>query len=105
MSTIEQIDCHMPRQLDSNSWNRTIGRNSQRKGQGKRMEEHRCRITATVVEDYRCRSLLDSAQVVTPDPRYKCLQRRMNVEVEDSRCSSFSIQMEDPRCKDLAPKW
>ena len=105
MSTIEQINCRMTRQLDSNSWKTTIGRNSRRKGQGKKMEEHRCRIVATVVEDYRCKSLLDSAQVVTQDPRYKCLHRRVDVEVEDSRCSAVSSEMEDPRCRGLASKW
>lgn len=105
MSAIEQTDCRMPRQLDSNLWKRIIGRNNQRKGQGKKMDEHRCRMVATVVEDYRCKSLLDSAQAVTQDPRYKCLHRRVDVEVEDSRCSTVSSEMEDPRCRGLASKW
>jgi len=93
VSTIEQINCRMPRQLDCNLWKRIIGRNNQRKGQGKKMEEHRCRMVATVVEDYRCKSLLGSAQVVTQDPRYKCLHRRVDVQVEDSRCSTVLIEM------------
>jgi hypothetical protein len=69
------------------------------------MEEHRCRIVATVVEDFRCKSLLDSSQIVMQDPRYRCLYRRAEVEVEDSRCSSVAAEMEDPRCKGLSLKW
>jgi len=83
----------------------TIGRNNQRKGQDKSMEEHRCRIAATVVEDFRCKSLLDSSQIVSQDPRYRYLYRRVEVEVEDSRCNSVAAKIEDPRCKGLSLKW
>jgi hypothetical protein len=69
------------------------------------MEEHRCKMATTVVEDFRCKSLLDSAFIVTQDPRYKCLHRRVDVEVEDSRCGSVAIETEDPRCKGLSLKW
>jgi hypothetical protein len=69
------------------------------------MEEHRCRMVAMEVEDFRCKSLLDSALIVTRDPRYKSLHRGVDVEVEDSRCSSVAIEMEDPRCKGLSLKW
>jgi hypothetical protein len=69
------------------------------------MEEHRCRMLATAVEDFRCSSLLDGALIATQDPRYQGLHRRVDVEVEDSRCSSVAIEMEDPRCKGLSLKW
>jgi hypothetical protein len=69
------------------------------------MEEHRCRIAATVMEDVRCKSLLGSPQNVTQDPRYRCLYRRVEVEVEDSRCKSVAAEIEDPRCKGLSLKW
>jgi hypothetical protein len=62
-------------------------------------------MVATAVEDFRCTSLLDSALIVTQDPRYKCLHRQVDVEVEDSRCSSVAMEMEDPRCKGLSLKW
>lgn len=105
VSTIEQIKFNRPRQLDITSRMETIGRGNQRKGQDKSMEEHRCRIAAMVVEDFRCKSLLDSAHIVTQDPRYRCLYRRVEVEVEDSRCNSVAAEMEDPRCKGLSLKW
>lgn len=66
------------------------------------MEEHRCRIAATVVEDFRCKSLIDSSQIAMQAPRYRCLYPRVDVEVEDSRCNSAAIEMEDPRCKGLS---
>jgi len=69
------------------------------------MEDQRCRIVAIAVEDFRCKSLLDSALTVTQDPRYKCLHRSVEVEVEDSRCSRVAIEMEDPRCQGLFLKW
>jgi hypothetical protein len=105
VSTIEQIKLNRPRQLDITSWMEMIGRSNQRKGQDKSMEEHRCRIAASVVEDFRCKSLLDSPQIVTQDPRYRCLYRRVGVEVEDSRCNSVAAETEDPRCRGLSLKW
>jgi len=69
------------------------------------MEEHRCRMVATAVEDSRCKNLLDSASIVTQDPRYRFLHRRVDVEIRDSRCSCVAIEMEDPRCKGLSLKW
>ena len=69
------------------------------------MEEHRCGMAAAAVEDFRCMNLFDSATIVTQDPRYTFLYRRVDVEVEDSRCSRVAIKMEDPRCQSLALKW
>jgi hypothetical protein len=62
-------------------------------------------MLATAIEDLRCTSLFDSAVIVTRDPRYKCLHRRVDIEVEDSRCISVAIAMEDPRCKGLSLNW
>ena len=75
------------------------------KGQDQRMEEHRCRVAATAVDDLRCRGSFDSTLIVDEDPRYACIDRRMDLEVEDSRCSSVAMKMEDPRCQGLSLKW
>jgi len=69
------------------------------------MEEPRCRMVAAAAEDSCRSSFLDSALNVTHDPRYICLHRGVQVEVEDSRCGPVAIQMEDPRCNDLSSKW
>lgn len=69
------------------------------------MEEQRCGMVAIAAEDFRCTGLIDSAQMVTRDPRYKSLHHLVDIEVEDSRYSSVAIAMEDPRCKGLPLKW
>jgi hypothetical protein len=82
-----------------------IARNSHQEGEDKSMEEHRCKVVASAVEDLRCRLLLDSAPTVAEDPRCKYLHRRVEIEVEDSRCNSVAMEMEDPRCMGLSLKW
>jgi hypothetical protein len=69
------------------------------------MEELRCRVAAAATDDCRCKHLLDGATTPMYDPKYKSLHRRIEIEVEDSRCNSVSIEMEDPRCKSLSSKW
>jgi hypothetical protein len=69
VSTIEQIKSNRPRQLDITSRMEMIVRGNQRKGQDKSMEEHRCRIAAAVVEDFRCKNLLDSAHDCDSGPQ------------------------------------
>jgi hypothetical protein len=69
------------------------------------MEDHRCRMEAAATEDCRCNYLLDSAMTTTHDPRYKSLRSRVGIEVEDCRYNSASIEMEDPRCKNLSSMW
>lgn len=62
-------------------------------------------MVATAVEDFRCRSLHDSALIVTEDPRYTRLGTRLSVEIEDSRYNSVAVAMEDPRCQALSLNW
>jgi hypothetical protein len=82
-----------------------IGRKSQRKGEDKNMEEHRCRMAAAATDDCRCKNLLDSAMTGMEDPRYKSLHRHVDIEVEDPRCNYVVMEMEDPRCEGLSLKW
>jgi hypothetical protein len=69
------------------------------------IEQIKCRMPYQLDIDSCCKRLLDSVQVAAQDPRYKCLHRRVDVEAEDNRCSTVSIEMEDTRCKGLASKW
>jgi hypothetical protein len=70
-----------------------------------KMEDHRCRMEVSAIEDCRCNNLLDSATTKTEDPRYKGLHRRLEIEVEDFRCNRVVMKMEDPRCKGLSLMW
>jgi hypothetical protein len=69
------------------------------------MEEHRCNMEAAATDDCRCKYLIDSAMTLTSDPRYKSLRRRVEIEVEDCRRNTVSIEMEDPRCRNLPLMW
>jgi hypothetical protein len=69
------------------------------------MEEHRCRMEAASTEDCRCKYLHESAIPPAHDPRYKHLRLQVELEVEDCRCNSVSLEMEDPRCKNLLTMW
>jgi hypothetical protein len=69
------------------------------------VEDHRCRIVAVVAEDCRCRNRFDGTTIEAEDPRYKSLTRRVDIEVEDSRCNNIAFEMEDPRCRGLTSKW
>jgi hypothetical protein len=69
------------------------------------MEEHRCRIVAVVADDCRCKNRFDEAIIEAEDPRYRSLRCRVDIEVEDSRCNSIAVKMEDPRCRGLSLKW
>ena len=66
------------------------------------MEEHRCRIVATAMEDSRCSSSLNSGLIEVEDLRYKSLRSCSVIEVEDRRCNSAMIGMEDPQVSEPA---
>ena len=69
------------------------------------MEEDRCRIVATRLEDSRCISSLNSGLSEVEDPRCMSLQSRVVIEIEDRRCNSVTIGIEDPRCQNLRTRW
>lgn len=69
------------------------------------MEEHRCKIVATAMEDSRCMSSLNIGLFDVEDPRYIGLQHRVVIEIDDGRCNRVTIGMEDPRCQNLRMKW
>jgi hypothetical protein len=69
------------------------------------MEDQRCNMAASGTDDCRCTNLLDSAINETQDPRYKNLNSRNGMGVEDSRCSRVEMKMEDPRCNGLSSIW
>ena len=68
------------------------------------MEEHRCKIVATAIEDSRCVSLINDGILEMEDPCSISLQSRVVIEIEDRRCNSVAIRREDPRCQDLRMK-
>jgi hypothetical protein len=70
-----------------------------------RMEEHRCIVAATGMEDSRCQSLLDGVVVDMEDQRCTSLRPSAAIMIEDCRCKSVAIRMEDPRCNYLHTKW
>lgn len=70
-----------------------------------RMEEYRCRIVATGMEDSRCQSLLDGSVAEMEDPRCRSLHFSAAIEVEDCRSNCATILMEDPRCNNLHTRW
>ena len=69
------------------------------------MEEHRCKIAATWMEDSRCQSLLVGVVVEMEDRRCKGLSLASGLEMEDSRFTKVATRMEDPRCSSLRAKW
>ena len=69
------------------------------------MDEDRCKMVATEMEDSRCSNPLSGGLNRLEDPRYYGLRDRMTIDVEDCRCNSVGIQMEDPRCAGLQSKW
>jgi hypothetical protein len=69
------------------------------------MDEHRCKIVATWMEDSRCQCLLNGVIVEIEDQRYQSLNLSAVIEIEDYRCNRVAIQMEDPRCNSLRPRW
>jgi hypothetical protein len=50
-------------------------------------------------------NLLSGVAIEGEDPRYKRLQDRAVLEIEDPRCSHTSVRMEDPRCQNLRIAW
>jgi hypothetical protein len=62
-------------------------------------------MVATETDDLRCSSLIFGSQIEVEEPRYKSLHRLVDLEVEDSRCNSAAVAMEDPRCQCLSSKW
>ena len=69
------------------------------------MEEYRCKIVASEMEDSRLKSLLNRESVQLEDPRYKSLHTRGAIEIEDCRFNSVAIAMEDPRCQSMLVTW
>ena len=69
------------------------------------MEEHRCRIVASEIDDSRLKSLPNCEPIQVEDPRYRGLRARCAIEIEDSRFNSVAIAMEDPRCRGMFVAW
>jgi len=62
-------------------------------------------MVAAGMEDSRCNNPLIAGLNQLEDPRYSGLPDRLTIDVEDCRCNSVAIQMEDPRCMGLQSKW
>jgi len=69
------------------------------------MDEHRCKIAATRIDDRRCQRLLGSVVVEIEDQRCRSLNLSAVIEIEDCRSNLVTLQMEDPRCNNLRPRW
>jgi hypothetical protein len=69
------------------------------------MEEHRCKIVASEMEDSRLKSLPNSEPIQLDDPRYEGLRTRDTIKIEDCRFNSVAIAMEDPRCRSMHVTW
>ena len=69
------------------------------------MDEHRCKIAATGIEDSRCPSLLNGVVIEPEDQRCRSLNMSAVIEIEDCRFNRVTLQMEDPRCNNLRPRW
>jgi len=69
------------------------------------MEDPRCRIAASEMEDHRCGNLLSGVVIEIEDPRLESLFCRMALEIEDPRCMRVTVEMEDHRCKSLFMTW
>jgi predicted phosphoadenosine phosphosulfate sulfurtransferase len=69
------------------------------------MEDYRCRIVATKVENPRYKQLITGVMIVQEDSRCKNLCFSLTTEVEDPRCKSTAMETEDPRCKVLNRMW
>jgi hypothetical protein len=69
------------------------------------MEDHRCKAVASAMDDLRCISIFGSAHISVSSPRYNSLGPTVDLDVEDDRCNFVQLEMEDPRCQNLASKW
>lgn len=69
------------------------------------MEEHRCKISASGVEDPRCEGLLGGVVAEMEDRRCEGLNPSLVNEIEDDRCNSVQFRMEDARCSNLLSRW
>ena len=63
------------------------------------MEDPRCRITANVSEDPRCKNLLSGVTVDVDDPRCNHGLYCLVVHREKFWYGKEALQMEDPRCR------
>lgn len=69
------------------------------------MEDSRCKVTATRMENPRYKSLITGVVIEVEDPRYRSLYCHVTIEREDPRCKNTAMEMEDPRCKIRNRAW
>jgi hypothetical protein len=65
------------------------------------MEEHRCKIVASGMDDSRMQGPLFSGPTQSEDPRYTRPPTRAAIQMDDCRLNTVAIAMEDPRCQSL----
>jgi hypothetical protein len=65
------------------------------------MEEHRCKIVASGMDDSRMKGPLFSGPMQSEDPRYSTLPTHGAIQMDDCRLNGVTIAMEDPRCQSL----
>jgi hypothetical protein len=63
------------------------------------MEDSRCKIAATTLDDPRCKSLLLGVAIEMDDPRCKSLLYSAVIGREDLWYGSGAREMEDSRCR------
>jgi hypothetical protein len=69
------------------------------------MEDPRYKTAASQADCPPCNGPLQSVVIEMEDTRCTSLVDRVAFEVEDCRCRTVTVQMEDPRCQNLRMGW